>query len=99
MVYFFHHYEIPAIIQQGTVHNITATVNIHEHQVAPERRPDQAHRHSSTQPDREERRSSTTDTAAGVDRGEGAVGGDITASLSVQETGEVLTDTDMVSSV
>ena len=95
MVYFFHHYEIPAIIQQGTVHNITATVNIHEHQVAPERRPDQAHRHSSTQPDREERRSST-DTAAGVDGG-AAVGGDITASLSVQETAEVLTDTDMVS--
>lgn len=41
MVYFFHHYEIPAIIQQGTVHNITATVNIHEHQRAPERRADQ----------------------------------------------------------
>jgi len=41
MVYFFHHYEIPAVVQQGTTHHIAATVNIHEHQRAPERRSDQ----------------------------------------------------------
>lgn len=39
MVYFFHHYEIPAVIQHGTVHHVTATINIHEHQRAPAARP------------------------------------------------------------
>ncbi|XP_067928425.1 membralin-like [Watersipora subatra] len=48
MVYFFHHYELPAVVQMSTVHHIAATVNIHEHQQAPERRPNQQDRSTST---------------------------------------------------
>lgn len=40
MVYFFHHYEIPAIVNHGAV-RVTATVNIYDHQRAPARRPSQ----------------------------------------------------------
>ena len=47
MVYFFHHYEIPAVVQMSTVHHVEATVNIHEHQRAPERRADQQDRSTS----------------------------------------------------
>lgn len=41
MVYFFHHYEIPAVVQQSTVHHVEAILNIHEHQRVPDVRLDQ----------------------------------------------------------
>lgn len=96
MVYFFHHYEIPAIIQQGTVHNITATVNIHEHQRAPQRRADQEDRQHRS-PHQGELQTDTTGAAPETESGVGAAAGVTEDSISVQETGDARTDTEMVS--